>query len=127
MAEHFFLLGYGLRPFDWVSVGTTLKVERVNFPGYVEQGSGQAVSIIETGFGADFGLLVSPPLSNAWLQNVAVGLNIQNMIKRSVKAVDVNESTPRNYRLGISKMHYMGTRGNHILVALEIDQNEKKI
>jgi hypothetical protein len=95
-----FLLGYGIRVIPWLSVGTALKVERVVFPGYPNELSGNYGSISESAFGADLGLLFIPGSDVPLLRDIQIGLNVQNIIQRSLRAVDQRELTPINMRLG---------------------------
>ena len=111
-----FLFGYSITFMDWISAGTTLKFERVDLPNF---GS----NISESAFGADLGVLIKPPWDIPWLENVAVGFNIQNILQRSIKAIEVRDPTPRNFRFGIAKTHWFGESGNHVKAAIEIDKN----
>ncbi len=117
-----FLLGYGYRISDWLSVGTTLKFERANFPDVVNYAMS---SISESAFGADAGVLVTPQFDALYLQNITIGLNIQNIIRRSMRAGEINESSPRNVRLGVAKSLAMNDNGDQITMALDMNINEK--
>jgi len=117
-----FLLGYGYRFFDWLSIGTTLKIERAKFPDMINDGTG---NITESAFGADAGVLLTPQFDVLFLQNVTIGLNIQNIIRRSMRAAEASENSPRNVRLGISKSLFVNSDVNQVTAALEINVNEK--
>lgn len=122
-----FLFGYGFRLLDWFSLGTTFKLERVELPGYPD-GDRQQVSVIsESGFGADLGLLFTPNIPIAFLENLTIGVSVQNLLQRSIRAVDERENSPRNFRIGIAKTHYFTGSGNHFKVSFEIDQSDVKI
>lgn len=117
-----FLLGYGYRFFDWFSIGTTLKIERARFPDLINDATGR---ISESAFGADAGVLVTPPFDALFLQNITIGLNIQNIIRRSMRAAEASESSPRNIRLGIAKSFFVSDQANEITTAIEVNFNEK--
>ncbi|NIA30026.1 MAG: PorV/PorQ family protein [Actinobacteria bacterium] len=117
-----FLLGYGYRFFDWLSVGTTLKIERAKFPDLINDATG---NITESAFGADAGVLVTPQFDAFFLQNMTIGLNIQNIIRRSMRAAEISESSPRNVRLGVAKSIFINDNANQVTMALEININEK--
>lgn len=115
------LFGYGVRPFKWISVGATFKIERAVLPGYPDQTNGQIGNITESAFGADIGLLLSPQFSNLFLNDLNLALTIQNAVQRSMRAVERRESTPRNFRFGVSKGIALGASGSKATMAFEYD------
>ncbi len=117
-----FLFGYGYRPLSWCSIGSTVKVERANLPGYPDPVSGAVHSLSESALGADFGLLLTPKFSTPFLSDLSLGLNIQNAVQRSIRAVENRESTPRTMRFGLGKTIRLGSEGSGIHVALEYDK-----
>lgn len=123
-----FLFGYGIRLIDWMSVGTTFKLERATFPGYPSPGVfySSVGSITESAFGADIGLLYTPDFSVPILQNLEFGFNFQNAVQRSIRAVDIREATPYNLRMGFSKSFLLGSGASGLKIALEMDINEKR-
>jgi len=120
-----FLFGYGLKALDWMSFGTTLKVERLVLPNYPDASGDVAGSLNESAFGADVGFLFTPRIPIRYLNDISVGFNLQNALKRSVSAIEERDSTPRNLRLGLSKEVAFGERANHVTVSFEIDSNER--
>lgn len=121
-----FMFGYGLKPVEWASFGTTFKLERVALPNYPNVASGQVSSLSESAYGADIGFLFSPRIPFRYMDDVSIGLCIQNMIKRSIRAVETRDTTPRNVRLGLSKQIYFGEQSNNVTVSFEVDANERK-
>jgi tetratricopeptide (TPR) repeat protein len=121
-----FLFGYGATPLEWLSFGTTLKIEDVDFPNYAEA-TGRVGTISESSFGADLGLLIRPPFSYSFLENVTFGFDVQNLLQRSLKAVEMRERTPRNYKLGLAKELCFGENRSHVKLAIELDKKEVEI
>ncbi len=119
-----FLFGYGYQMLDWMSLGATFKLERVDLPGYADN-SLNVSNITESGFGTDVGILLSP-FNSGVLGNVKIGLNIQNFIQRSIRAIEDRETTPRNYRFGLSKTVVMSNPKNYLTFAFEMDVNERQ-
>ncbi len=118
-----FLFGYGVRPFKWLSLGATFKVERAILPGYPESFNGSIGNVTESAFGADAGILVSPQLSNFFLNRLSLAVNVQNAVQRAMRAVDIRESTPRNIRCGLSKEVPFGNGGSKLILAVEYDKS----
>jgi len=117
-----FLFGYGVRPFQWIALGATFKIERAVLPGYPDALTGNTSGLTESAFGADAGVLITPRFSNVILRNFSLGLTVQNAVQRSMRAVERRESTPRNYRFGLAKEMPFGTRGSNLLLAIEYDK-----
>ncbi len=116
-----YMVGYGKYLFNWLSIGATAKIENINTPGYFDTGA-----YSESAVGGDFGLLVKSPLSNTLLRNWLLGFNYQNAVQRSVQLVEEKESSPRNFRFGLSRKFYIGDSNNHLLFAYELDNTEAK-
>ena len=114
-----YLFGYGFRLNDWFALGTTFKVERASFPGYPDAVTSAIGTITETAFGADFGLLLSGPA----MKNFVIGLSIQNTLQRSMRVFEERETTPRNFRLGLSRRFALGDNGSALTAAFELDLN----
>lgn len=119
-----FLFGYGYRPAPWWSIGTTVKVERATLPGYPDASSGSVASLSESALGADAGLLLTPSSSAPLLKDLSFALNIQNLLQRSVRAVESRDSTPRMYRFGMGKKIGFGGGSSEIQLALEYDKTK---
>ena len=96
-----FLFGYGYQMLDWMSLGATFKLERVDLPGYADN-SLNVSNITESGFGTDVGILLSP-FNSGVLGNVKIGLNIQNFIQRSIRAIEDRETTHEKLQIWIVK------------------------
>ncbi|MBN1542254.1 PorV/PorQ family protein [candidate division KSB1 bacterium] len=120
-----FMLGYGLRLFNWLSVGSTLKFERAVFPGPEDALTLQPSSLVGTSFGADAGLIFSPQFDNFLVRNTVVGINAQNILPRSMRIIDREDTTPRNFRLGLVRSFPMGGAGSAFRLSLELNQSEE--
>lgn len=116
-----YLLGYGKKVFNWLSFGTTLKIEHLIMPGYIDQGS-----YSESAVGADFGMLLISPVQSALMRNWQVGFNLQNTVQRAIQLEDTRELSARNFRFGLSRPLYFSEKKNCLHLAFEIDINEKK-
>lgn len=127
-----FILGYAYRFFDWISIGTSFKVERNALPPYPEDattsfpGADNKVSpFVVNGVGSDFGVLFTPQLKSWVLSDISVGLSLQNLLQRSIRAKTEEELAPRNLRVGLAKGIRFGDGGNRVLLAFELDRAEK--
>ncbi|NLP09858.1 PorV/PorQ family protein [bacterium] len=119
-----FLFGYGFNAHPWLSLGATFKVERANLVGYNDDPTAGPPNFAEASYGADGGLVFTPQLPGPYLNNFTVGVTVQNLLQRTIRAIETRETTPRNLRAGLSKKIDVSTL-NHLLVAAEIDKNEK--
>jgi tetratricopeptide (TPR) repeat protein len=120
-----FMLGYGYRIFDWMSLGTTLKLERAKFPAYPDDFTGETGNLLEAAFGADFGLLFTPNFDNRYLSNLSFGFNLQNAAQRSIRAEEIREDSPRNLRIGIAKKIKFNTSPSFMTIAFDMSRNDK--
>lgn len=120
-----FMFGYGYRFNDWFSLGTTLKIERAVFPNYPEISSERVGKVNESSFGADVGLLLTSQSKSGFLSNWSFGVNLQNAMQRSMKVIAFRETTPRNLRAGFSKIIPFGGANSELVLAAELDINEK--
>lgn len=120
-----FMLGYGYRVFDWVSLGATFKVERAKFVNYPDEETWATGNLSETGFGADAGIVISPTFDNIYLRDISIGASIQNVLQRSIRAVDVREKSPRNLRIGIAKTLPLNLNRDVLTVAFDVSQSDK--
>jgi tetratricopeptide (TPR) repeat protein len=118
-----FLLGYGIKIFEWMSVGTTMKVESSTFPGAVEPGALQPTQLSESAFGMDAGLQFMSQFSNFLLANTVVGINVHNTLQRTLQLVDEEEKTPRLIRIGISRRFLLDDGGSYFRMGMEVDEN----
>lgn len=120
-----FMLGYGYRVFDWMSLGTTLKIERAKFPAYPDDFTGETGNLSESAFGADVGVLFTPTFDNLYLRNISIGVNLHNTVQRSIRAEEVREDSPRTLRAGISKKIPLNYSSDYITIAFDISRNDK--
>ena len=120
-----FMLGYGYRLFDWLSLGTTLKLERAKFPAYPDDLTGATGNLSEAAFGADFGVLFTPNFENRYLSNILIGFNLQNAVQRSIRAEEIREDSPRNLRVGIAKKIPVNMNSDQMIVAFDVSRNDK--
>lgn len=118
------LFGYGFKPLSFLSVGANFKVERANLVGFPDDLTDRISNYTESSYGADFGLLFKPGLKTLFLNDLAIGLTVQNLLQRSIRAIESRENTPSNLRLGLSKKFSMGSETSSFLVAAEVDKNE---
>lgn len=118
------LLGYGYRPIKWLSLGTTLKVERASLPGYPDPSTGATGSLSESALGADFGVAFTPHLATAFLSDISMAFTVQNAIQRSMRAVELRDNTPRNLRIGLSKRIELGGAESGMTIAYEYDKSK---
>ena len=119
-----FLFGYGFNVHQWLSVGATFKVERANLIGYNEEAITAPTNFMESAYGGDLGLLFTPNLQGPYFDQLAIGLTVQNLLQRTIRAIETRESTPRNFRFGLSKKIELAGSNNQILAAFELDKNE---
>lgn len=118
------LFGYGYRPFKWISVGTTVKVERASLPGYPDPATGLAGTLTESALGADIGVMMMPVSRQSWLKGTMAAVTLQNALQRSMRAVETRDSTPYNLRLGLSRRFSAGDEKSSALLALEYDKSK---
>ncbi|HNW58872.1 MAG TPA: PorV/PorQ family protein [bacterium] len=115
------LLGYGYRPASWLSLGTTMKVERASLPAYPDAG-GSAGSLTESALGADLGLILAPQSKAPLVHDLSFALTLQNAVQRSMRAVEAKDTTPRTLRLGMAKGIALSEDGSAMTIALEYDK-----
>ncbi len=124
MSRTMYMVGYGKKLFKWISVGTTVKIEHQIMPSYFDDANGSLGGYSEFGVGGDFGLLVTSPLSNAFLRHWHVGFNYQNAVQRTVQLADQRQASPGNFSFGLSRKFYISDGSNHFLLAYELDNPE---
>ena len=116
-----FMFGYGFRAKEWFYMGTNFKVERASLPGY--EGTS---NFTESALGADLGMMIRPQQEGGFLHNFSVGLNFQNFLQRSMRVVEVQDKTPRNFLFGMSKGFGADLADHHALLAFQMDINGAK-
>lgn len=121
-----FLLGYGLHVFDWLAIGSTLKFERAVFPGPEDAATMQPSSLVGSAFGADLGFLFMPQLDYLGLRHTVVGINAQNLLPRSMRIIDYEDVTPRNFRVGVMRNFPLGAEDSGFKLALELSKSEER-
>ncbi|MBD3385823.1 PorV/PorQ family protein [candidate division KSB1 bacterium] len=119
-----FLFGYAFNLVPNLYIGTTLKIERSVFPGPENELTLVPGRITDSAFGADIGFLYTPPFDSPFFQNTKLGMNIQNAVKRTSRLIEMRESTPRNYRVGLYRLFPLNEL-NSFALAFEVDKNEK--
>lgn len=98
--EEEFYLSYGKKlPWFGLAVGATFKATRIASPS--NDNTGGSVSSIGTGM--DFGLLYRPESDNAFLKNLSVGMNVQNLIAPRMKLITDEYVDPMNIKFGVAK------------------------
>ncbi len=113
-----FMFGYGFRPFRWLYMGSSFKVERTSLPNY--EGNG---NFNESALGADLGLMFKPQTREGIFRNFAMGFNIQNFLQRQQRVIEKLDKTPRNFLFGLSKGFGSDQGPSHFLVAYQMDVN----
>jgi tetratricopeptide (TPR) repeat protein len=119
-----FLFGYGFNVRSGVAVGVNFKVERANLVGYSDDPMANSSNFTESSYGADLGLLFTPEIRGLFLDKLTIGLSVQNLLQRSIRAIEARENTPRNLRVGVSKKMSLSGPKNNVIAAVEVDKNE---
>jgi tetratricopeptide (TPR) repeat protein len=105
-----FFLSYAKElPIEWLhlTVGASFKLEVQNFfPGFSSTGlnfdAGEAMKQSDNGVGLDLGFMYRPEWSGL-LENLSIGLNLQNIYRPELRVGDSSESMPTIVRFGIAK------------------------
>ena len=117
-----YMLGYGKKITDWLSFGTTLKIDHMRIPGYSNI---DPTIYSESSVGADLGLLIMPKWQSGLLRNWVLGLNAQNLFQRTMQFEEEREYSPRMYRIGLSRA-FFSDGANYLQTAFELDVNENQ-
>ena len=109
------ILGYGKQlPYNFY-LGGSIKIEQQDFLFSGAPASGRAV-------GADVGLLWRPD----FLQNIALGVIIQNAIPPILKVGEIQQRIPRNYKIGLSKPFNLSSQSDVLAFYGDIEKGEGK-
>ncbi|MDQ7052638.1 MAG: PorV/PorQ family protein [candidate division KSB1 bacterium] len=111
-----FLLSYAKQLPLPITVGATLKIERL-----------QLLENNATGVGLDIGLLYHPDFEVSLLQNLTIGFNLQNAVAPRLKLVSEQEVQPWRFRMGLAKpigFKGEGADGINILLGALIARDE---
>jgi tetratricopeptide (TPR) repeat protein len=119
-----FLFGYGFNVRSGISLGVNFKVERANLIGYDDDPTTTYANLTESSYGADFGLLIAPKIKGYFLNDITVGICVQNVLQRTIRAMEARETTPINVRFGLAKNINFSGQDNQIVMAFEVDKNE---
>ncbi len=122
--RYLYLLGYGKRISRWAMAGATLKIERINMPGYADGLGGMDDAFSESGIGGDFGLLITPPMQYGLLSGWALGLNWQNFVQRAMQFEEERERSSRLLRLGVSRTVPLADGRDQLIIATEMDWSD---
>jgi tetratricopeptide (TPR) repeat protein len=113
-------LSYGKRlPFWGLSLGSTFKIIRQSSP------DNDFGTVTGFGTGLDLGLLYRPDFDAGLLQNISVGLNVQNVIRPSVKLIDIADTQPMNIKFGVARDFLFG-EDNLRKLTLAVDVNKSQ-
>ncbi|MBN2008659.1 PorV/PorQ family protein [candidate division KSB1 bacterium] len=106
-----FMVSYGKTlPYN-ISLGTSLKL--------VQQKIG---SFNGSGVGFDFGFMYRPNFDNVFLNELSVGINLQNLLAPRLKLGNVTDVWPTNFKMGIAKPLMMSEWGSQFTIYMEMDQ-----
>lgn len=111
-----FLLSYGKSLPLPISIGATLKVERM-----------QMLDINAGGVGLDLALLYKPDFDSPLLENLVLGFNLQNAVAPRLKLVSELEPQPWRFLAGLSKpigFHGPNADGVNLLLGVLMAQDE---
>ncbi len=113
------LISYGKQlPYNF-SVGATLKIEQQDFQFSQSQVSGR-------GIGADVGLIYRPEWLPEFLQNLSVGVIIQNAIPPIMRIAEAQVRVPRNYKFGLAKPFRLSSRNDALNIYGDVEKGEQK-
>ncbi|NIR52437.1 PorV/PorQ family protein [candidate division KSB1 bacterium] len=115
-SQNQFLFSYGKQIKENLSVGLSLKVETMN----------QIQNLSDSGIGADFGFLYRPVFDSGFLQELAFGVNIQNIIKPTMKLVNEDDRSPLNFKVGVAKPFYFSEGDERSSLTFLLDFNKSE-
>jgi len=116
-----YMLGYGKRLGNWLSVGATVKLEDSRFPGYADGSLLGASALRESAAGMDVGFMLTPQSNSAFFQHWTIAANAVNLLQRSIKLDTKVERSARTFRVGISKDFYIADQRDRFTLAYETD------
>ena len=111
-----FYFSYAKQIRSTFSLGFTGKLERMSF--------GIANDVSDTGVGLDVGAMVRPDFDNALLRDLSFGINVQNLISPRLRLVNQSESSPLNFKGGLSKLFVFGEERNLFRIVLDVNKSE---
>ncbi len=113
------LISYGKQlPYN-LSIGASLKIEQQDFLFSQGQISGRGV-------GADVGVMYRPDWGPEFLQNLSLGVIIQNAIPPIVRIAEAQVRVPRNYKFGVAKWFRLSSRNDGLGIYGDIEKGEQK-
>ncbi|MFQ5822539.1 MAG: PorV/PorQ family protein [bacterium] len=110
-----FLFSYAKQLKKSFSIGLTVKIESFSF---------SIQNLSDSGVGADLGLLYRPDFDSAILRDLSLGINIQNIINPKTRLVDMSESSPINFKIGLAKPVRFGEARNAFTLLFDINKSE---
>ncbi|MBL7995606.1 PorV/PorQ family protein [bacterium] len=120
--EYYFSYGKKL-PWFGLALGTTFKVDHTSSANLEND---QVNTVSGTGFGLDIGAMWRPDYDNAILRNLSVGLNFQNVVRPSIKMVDLSDTDPYNIKFGLAKDLFFGDETlKKFTLAIDMNKNQE--
>ncbi|MCG8608279.1 hypothetical protein MJD09_25255, partial [bacterium] len=110
------IVSYGKQLFSSVSLGTNFKFERTSF---------SVANLSDSGIGADLGVIYRPIFDNELLQDLSLGLSIQNLIQARTKLVDASESSPMNLKIGVAKPIRIGEERDALTFLVDFNKGQR--
>jgi len=98
------------------SIGFSGKLERMSF--------GIANDVSDTGVGLDVGALYRPDFDDALLRDLSFGINVQNLISPRLRLVNQSQSSPLNFKGGLSKLFIFGEERNLFRIVFDFNKSE---
>lgn len=115
--QNLFIFSYGKQLRPNFSVGMSVKLQTISF---------SVQNLTDAGFGADLGILYRPELGSGILRDLALGLNIQNIItpKARLSAAGPTEAlSPLNFKIGLAQPFRFGEERNAITLLFDFNKN----
>ncbi len=121
LVNYEFLFSYGkvILPDQNLSFGMNIKIDYQSWPGLSEKAS-------DTGVGADLALYYRPELDGNF-KGLAFGFVMQNFFAPKLKPLDVSDTFPRIFKLGLAKTFALSTTGNQLSVLMDLDKGANNL
>jgi len=113
------LVSYGKQLPIGVSIGASLKVEQQDFRYSSATASGR-------GIGLDLGVIYRPQWLPGFLQNMSMGLILQNAIPPILKVKQTQQQIPRNYKVGLAKPINLSSQRKAFIFLADFEKGEGK-
>ncbi len=115
-SQNQFFFGYAKQVRGGVSLGLSLKIETLSSLG----------GLNDSGVGLDLGVLYRPAFESAALRDLAIGINVQNVLQPKMKLVDRSDASPRNFKFGLAKPFRFGNEERMSAFTLVFDFNKSE-